>query len=89
MNFIEFIGYAAAFLTTFSFFPQAIKTIKTRDTSGISLFMYCAFTMGVFAWLVYALFIENMPMIVANLVTLIPASIVLVLKIKGMKTAQS
>lgn len=44
-NIIDTIGYCAALLTTLSFLPQAIKTIKTKDTSGISLIMY---SMGVY-----------------------------------------
>ena len=37
MNYTEWIGYAAASLTTASFVPQAWLTFKTRDVSGISL----------------------------------------------------
>ena len=36
MNYTEWIGYAAASLTTASFVPQAWLTFKTRDVSGIS-----------------------------------------------------
>ena len=36
----EFIGYAAASLTTISFFPQALKTLRSGDTRSISLGMY-------------------------------------------------
>lgn len=31
------IGFAAAFCTTFAFVPQVVKTWRSRDTSGISL----------------------------------------------------
>ena len=30
------VSYVAATLTTVSFLPQAVKTVRTRDTSGIS-----------------------------------------------------
>jgi MtN3 and saliva related transmembrane protein len=43
----EWIGFVAAALTTGSFLPQAIMTIRTRNTSGISLGMYVIFTLGV------------------------------------------
>ncbi len=42
----EFIGYAAASLTTISFFPQAVKTLRSGDTRSISLGMYALFTSG-------------------------------------------
>ncbi|MBS1754841.1 MAG: PQ-loop repeat-containing protein, partial [Bacteroidetes bacterium] len=37
MDIITVTGLAAAVCTTTSFVPQAIKTIRTKDTSGISL----------------------------------------------------
>ena len=52
---VDLIGYIAASLTTFSFVPQVLHTIKTRDTSGISLGMYCILVIGIFLWLVYGI----------------------------------
>ena len=42
----EWIGYLAAICTTASFVPQALMTIRSRNTSGISQAMYVIFTMG-------------------------------------------
>jgi MtN3 and saliva related transmembrane protein len=47
-----YIGWIAAFLTTLAFLPQAIKTVKEKNTSGISLGMYSIFTAGVLTWLI-------------------------------------
>ncbi len=80
---INLIGYIAATLTTLSFAPQAIQTIKTHDTSGISLWMYLMFTIGVAFWLLYGMLIENYVIIAANAVTLVLAMIILVIKIKN------
>lgn len=79
---MTYIGWIAAVLTTFSFLPQAVKTVKDKNTSGISLSMYSMFTVGVFLWLVYGLFIKDTPLVLANLVTLIFACIILTMKIK-------
>ncbi len=79
----EIIGYFAAFLTTISFLPQVIKTIKTRDTKGVSLFMYSLFVAGVFLWLIYGILLENIVITSANLVTLVLAGGVLAIKIKN------
>ncbi|MBS1947433.1 MAG: SemiSWEET transporter [Bacteroidetes bacterium] len=76
------IGLAAAFLTIFSFIPQALHTIRTKNTSGISLYMYSIFTLGTLLWLVYGLFTANIPIIVANGVTLLFSAIILFYKIK-------
>ena len=47
----EVLGYLAATLTTVSFVPQAWRTFRTKDVSGISLKMYSLFTLGVAVWL--------------------------------------
>ena len=78
----EWIGYVAATLTTLSFLPQAIKTIRTRDTRGISLGMYVAFTLGVACWFGYGIVLMSWPMIVSNLVTLGLSATILVLKLR-------
>jgi len=78
----EWIGYLAALLTTGSFVPQAVMTIRTRNTSGISLAMYVIFTLGVGLWLVYGIALQSWPMICANTVTLGLAATILGLKIR-------
>jgi len=77
----EMIGYAAATLTTVSFVPQAMMTLRTRDTESLSLGMYSAFTSGVLLWLIYGLYIEDKAIIYANAITLVLASSILFFKI--------
>ena len=79
---IDIIGYMAACGTTISFLPQAIKTIQTKNTSGISLSMYTLFTIGTLLWLAYGVLSGSLPVAIANAVTLIFASIILVYKIR-------
>ena len=79
---LEWIGYMAATLTTLSFVPQALKTIRSRDTSGISLGMYVVFTIGIVAWFVYGLVLGSWPMILANAVTFLLAATILALKLR-------
>jgi MtN3 and saliva related transmembrane protein len=80
-NSIDWIGYVAAALTTASFVPQAWLTFRTRDVSGISLAMYCAFTLGIALWLVYGVMIDAWPVIVANAITLGLAAGILAMKV--------
>jgi MtN3 and saliva related transmembrane protein len=79
---LEWFGYAAAALTTGSFIPQAIMTIRTRNTRGISLGMYAMFTTGVALWPVYGIAIGSWPMTLANSVTLALSATVLALKLR-------
>lgn len=82
MEMNEIIGYVAAACTTFSLLPQAVKIFKTRDTSAISLRMYSLFTFGVAAWLVFGIMESNWPIIIANGITLILASMILLYKVR-------
>jgi MtN3 and saliva related transmembrane protein len=66
----ELTGYPAATLTTVSFVPQVLRTLRTRDTRAISLGMYALFSAGVALWLVYGLLIGAWPIVLANVVTL-------------------
>jgi MtN3 and saliva related transmembrane protein len=75
------IGYAAATLTTLSFVPQAVLTLRTRDVSGISGGMYACFTLGVALWLCYGWQLGDWPIIVANTITLALAGTILATKL--------
>lgn len=77
------LGYMAASLTTASFFPQAIKTVRSGDTRGISLGMYALFTLGISCWGVYGLLTRDGPLIVANAITLVPAGLILERKLRA------
>jgi MtN3 and saliva related transmembrane protein len=85
---IEIIGYCAAFLTTIAFLPQAIRSWRTKDLSGISLGMYSLFTAGVGLWLIYGLIIEKWPLIMANALTFALALSILLLKLRHTSTHQ-
>ena len=82
MSPIDLIGFLAAVLTTASFVPQAWHTFKTRDVRGISLGMYSVFTAGVACWLVYGLLLGAWPIVIANLITLVLAAAILVMKLR-------
>jgi MtN3 and saliva related transmembrane protein len=79
---IEVVGLVAGALTTASFLPQVAKVLREKNTTGISLGMYSAFTLGVALWLVYGLLLERPAIIIPNLITFVLAGLVLILKIR-------
>lgn len=85
----DLVGFAAATLTTVAFVPQALKSWRTRDLSGVSLTMYGLFTLGVALWLVYGIFLGSWPIILANIVTLALSGMVLLLKVRHRKGAET
>ncbi len=85
----ELIGAIAAILTTLSFVPQAVMTVRTGQTDGISLTMYLLFTIGVTFWLVYGLMIASLPIILANTITVSLAMMILATKARSVLRARA
>ncbi len=81
-NIVTWLGLVAAFCTTISLLPQAIKVITQKQTRDISLSMYIIFTSGVLLWLIYGILTKDIPVILANAITFVLSSMILVLKIK-------
>lgn len=81
MTNVDVLGFVAAFCTTVSFLPQAVRVIRTRDTFALSLSMYSIFTIGVTLWLAYGLYRQDWAIVTANAITLMLAMIILATKI--------
>lgn len=77
------IGYLAAILTTVSFLPQVLRVVVTKRTRDISRNMYIIISLGVFLWLVYGFLKSDLPIILANSITLLFTITILVFKITG------
>ena len=78
---IEIFGYIAAVLTTAAFLPQLIKTLKTKKADDVSLITLIMFIIGVLCWIIYGYKISSIPILIANLITLILNLLILISKI--------
>lgn len=81
MDFYTVIGLAAGFCTTIAFLPQALHTWRTKSAKDLSLGMYSILCTGVLLWLIYGIAISDMPIIIANSVTLALALSILYFKL--------
>lgn len=79
---VTLIGLIAALLTTTSLLPQLIKSWRMKETRDISLLMYIFMGIGLFLWLVYGFFIDNLPIMVANSVSFVFVLVILFFKVK-------
>ena len=79
---LDLLGYVAALLTTVAFVPQAVKTIRSRDTRAISLWMYLTFTVGIVLWFAYGVALASWPIILSNTITFALAATILALKVR-------
>lgn len=65
-----------------AFLPQVIKTWRTRSAKDLSLVMFLLYCLGVFLWTIYGIMIDELPVILWNIITLILAAVILFFKIK-------
>ena len=78
---VEIFGYIAAVLTTAAFLPQLIKTLKTKKADDVSLITLIMFIIGVLCWIIYGYKISSIPILSANLITLLLNLLILISKI--------
>lgn len=82
MAYLTLIGLCAAFLTTASFVPQALRVWRTRSTKDISLTMFTMMFTGICLWLAYGIFLQDLPLILANGITLVLSGSIIVAKLR-------
>lgn len=61
---IDTIGYVAGFLAMISFFPQVIKTLRTRRTDDISMGMLLLTLITNILYVIYGSLLELYPIII-------------------------
>ena len=76
------IGLMAAICTTGSFLPQVLRAWRTRSTRDVSAWMFALLVTGNTLWLLYGALIGDLPLVIANLVTLGLVGIILALKLR-------
>ncbi|MGL4619844.1 SemiSWEET transporter [Chroococcidiopsis sp.] len=82
MDLITILGLVAGSLTTIAFIPQLMKTWRSHSAQDVSFIMLVIFSTGVFLWLIYDIYLQALPIILANALTLIFNPIVVGLKIR-------
>lgn len=89
---VELVGLLAGLMTTLSFVPQVVRTLRTRLAGDLSLGMLVIFNLGVVFWLAYGVLLGAAPIIATNAVTLCLAGFLLVWKLaehRGRPAVQS
>lgn len=76
------LGMIAATLTTCSFVPQLTKVWRTKSAEDLSYGMFGAFSAGIALWLIYGLLRDDVPVIIANGITLVLSVTILSLKMR-------
>ncbi|MFH1648019.1 MAG: SemiSWEET transporter [Chloroflexota bacterium] len=79
---IEYVGYAAGFLTTFAFLPQILRVYRLKSAREISVLFNSGILLGVTLWLIYGIILGLVPMIVWNSTGIVLTGLLLLSKLK-------
>ena len=81
MGAVEIIGYLAAICMVCGYLPQAIYTIRTRDTDGIAMPTFILMFLGSVFFIIQGIMLGNAPLWITNLITGTCSAIVFCIKI--------
>lgn len=88
MNWISIIGILAAIVSTINQLPQALKTIRSKDTHSLSLGMYSMVWVATSLWLTYGILLKDTPLLLSNSISIIPISYILWMKLHNTLTGK-
>ncbi len=71
MDLAQILGWIATFLFSIMIIPQMIKTLKSKDTSGVSLFLFVIFLLANMIALIYAVLIAQSPLVIKYTIAII------------------
>ena len=76
------IGYVAALPTTFSSIPQIIRIYRLKESRDISLWTTFSLSVGILLWFIHGIVIGDLPVILANSISLGLSALMLGLVVK-------
>ena len=71
MDIAQILGWIATILFSIMVIPQMIKTIKSKDTSGVSLLLFIIFLVANIIALIYAIMISQPPLIIKYIIAIV------------------
>ncbi len=78
---LAIIGYTASICMILGYLPQAIVTIRTRDTDGIALPTFCMLGLGSVFFVIQGIILSNWPLVITNVITTICSVIIFGIKL--------
>ena len=78
---LNIVGYAASIAMICGYMPQAIATIRTRQTDGIAMPTFLMLGRGSVLFVIQGLMMENWPLVITNVITTVCSVIITAIKI--------
>ena len=89
MDIAQILGWIATFLFSVMIIPQIIKTVKRKDTRGVSLMLFIIFLIANIIALIYAFMINQSPLIIKYVIAIIETIIYIGLYFYYKKSAKT
>lgn len=71
MDIAQVLGWIATVLFSIMIIPQMYKTVKTKDTSGVSLMLFVIFLIANIIALIYAILISQPPLVIKYVIAIV------------------
>ena len=85
MNWVPYAGFFAGLLTSGAAIPQVIKTYRSKQARDLSMWQLVLLTLGMLLWLIYGLSLNDLPLILANLFSIVCYSALIAMKLSYAK----
>ncbi len=83
MDHLTIVGLVAGLMTTLGFVPQVVKGYRSGRMEDVSLFMPMVLMVGMGLWLVYGIFLGDLPIILWNAVSIALNAAMVFLKLRS------
>ena len=70
MDLAQILGWIATFLFSVMIVPQIVKTIRSKDTKGVSLLLFIIYLVANIIALTYALLIQQGPLVIKYIIAI-------------------
>ena len=80
---VTIVGYTASICMILGYLPQAIDTMRTRNTDGIAMPTFCMLGLGSIFFVIQGILISNWPLVITNVVTTICSVIIFGIKLRN------
>lgn len=78
---LNVVGYSASICMVLGYLPQAVMTIRTRNTDSIAMPTFCMLGLGSILFVVQGLVLSNWPLVITNVITTLCSVIIFGMKI--------
>jgi MtN3 and saliva related transmembrane protein len=82
MNLTPYVGLLAGLLTSGAAIPQVIQTYRTKHARDLSMWQLILLNLGMMLWLSYGIALGDLPLILANIFSIICYTGLIVMKLR-------